>query len=75
VLKERPAAGDVEGLGAARDRQHRQVRRDRVSRQGELGGVQVAPSGSELRVGRLAVGIRMDVRAAGQHHGVEVGEK
>lgn len=51
VLEERSAARDVEGLRSTRDREHRQVRRNRLARQGELGCIQIAPCRAKLGVG------------------------
>ena len=67
VLVQRAAARDVERLAAAADPQHRHPARVGELGERELVGVEVGLGRPELRVARrLAVAVRVDVRAARQ---------
>ena len=72
VLVQRPAAGDVERLGAAADAEQRQPAGVGGARQLELEGVEPGLGRAELGValGR-AVGVGIEVRAARQADPVE----
>ena len=72
VLVQRAAAGDVERLGAAADAEDRQPARVGGARQLELEGVEPRLGRPELVVALAgAVGVGIEVRAAGQADAVE----
>ena len=66
VLDERAAAGDAEQLQTAADGEDRHAAVERLAGDRQLDRVEPGPRRAELRVGLLAVGGRMDVRAAGE---------
>ena len=65
------AANDVQQLHPAADGEHRQRSLERGSHQRQLRIVAVAVEADRLGVGRLAVHLGIDVRAAGEHDPVE----
>ena len=75
VLHERAAGGDVQHLGAAADREQRQVGRHRPARQIDLELVAPRLGIFDRRVPLLAVEHGVDVAAAGQEQAVELAEQ
>ena len=70
VLVERAAERHVEQLRAPADAEHRQVGRQRAGEQAQF-PVVAPPADDGLRVRALLVALRVDVRPAGQHQGVD----
>ena len=71
VLMEIAAAGDVQDLAAAADREHRQVSLERRLEQGELRPVSLRHDAFGLGVRVLAVRLRVEIRAAREKQAVE----
>src|SRR5205823_6478394 len=65
------AAGDVQDLAAAADREHRQVSLERRLEQGELRPVSLRHDAFGLGVRVLAVRLRVEIRAAREKQAVE----
>ena len=75
MLVQRAAAGDVEHLGAAADRQHRERRAPRRAGERELEAVELGLRGAELGVLVGPVGGRVQVGAAREAETVETVEQ
>ena len=71
VLDEVAAAGDVQDLAPAADGQHGHVARERALEERELGAVALGPYAVRLRVRLGAVGVGVEVGAAGEDEPVE----
>ena len=71
VLDEVAAAGDVQHLAPAADGQHGHVARERALEERELGAVALGPRPVRLGVRLGAVGLRVEVGAAGEDEPVE----
>ena len=71
VLHERPAAGDVQELDPAADREHGQVALERPAQEPQLGRVAAHLLGRGARVGVVAVQVGADVLAARHDQPVE----
>ena len=75
VLVQCPAADDVERLHPAADGEDRHLPRVGPPRDGELEAVEVGLDRPELGMGPRAVGLRVEVGAAGEAHAVEAVEQ
>jgi len=71
MLDEIAAEGDVDDLAAPADGEHGHVARAGRPRERELGAVALGPHLDDLRMRRLVVALRVEVRAAGEDERVE----